>query len=547
MRRPIILAAGLLALSSLFQPGGAETTASCKGQQSCTACLTAHSDCAWCKTERSEGFPYDHCDLSAVIARLCPPPDIVFPRSSVEAVKNTSLSEQQSPSQPVQVAPQHLRLKLRPHERKEFEVKFRQVADYPLDLYYLMDLTVSMREDKETLVALGEDMTILLRRLTKNFRLGFGSFVDKPVMPYVSQAAGTKENPCALYKDITCVPAYGFRNHLNLSNEVNRFTEKVRQAEVSANLDDLEGGLDALVQVATCSDVIGWNKKSRKLIIYTSDGLFHLAGEGLLGGAAMRNELACKLSDDGYYERTRTHDYPSVAELDRVLRRENMNVVFAVFSDVRKEYDKLAELMKASVQVESLLDDSSNILSVIKRQYESITSRIELVDDSGDEIAIRYRSSCLDNELKLRNNCTGIKTGDLVTFSIEVEVLGCPKQKNHTIHLKDVLTSETVRLDVEIVCECDCERPELVQTNSPKCSGVGALQCGVCDCPDGRAGWSCECSETLSGQSCLPDNSTSGPECSGRGECVCGKCECHAGSTFNITGQFCQCDSRLCD
>ena len=35
-------------------PGAAaETTASCKGQESCTACLTAHADCAWCKTERS--------------------------------------------------------------------------------------------------------------------------------------------------------------------------------------------------------------------------------------------------------------------------------------------------------------------------------------------------------------------------------------------------------------------------------------------------------------------------------------------------------------
>ena len=42
-----------------------------------------------------------------------------------------------------------------PDEPQEFEVKFRQVADYPLDLYYLMDLTASMREDKDTLMSLG--------------------------------------------------------------------------------------------------------------------------------------------------------------------------------------------------------------------------------------------------------------------------------------------------------------------------------------------------------------------------------------------------------
>ena len=40
-------------------------------------------------------------------------------------------------------------------EKKEFTVQFRQAADYPLDLYYLMDLTVSMIEDKVMLESLG--------------------------------------------------------------------------------------------------------------------------------------------------------------------------------------------------------------------------------------------------------------------------------------------------------------------------------------------------------------------------------------------------------
>ena len=83
-------------------------------------------------------------------------------------------------------------------------------------------------------------MTIMLRGLTNNFRLGFGSFVDKPAMPYVSMADGTKENPCVLYKDVACVPAYGFRNHLNLSNHEKQFTEKVTECgwkeEVSVNV-----------------------------------------------------------------------------------------------------------------------------------------------------------------------------------------------------------------------------------------------------------------------------------------------------------------------
>ena len=47
-----------------------------------------------------------------------------------------------------------------------------------------------------------------------------------------------------------------------------------------------------------------------------------------------------------------------------------MNVVFAVSGEHKKDYDRLVELMKANVQSESLEADSSNILSVIKRQYE---------------------------------------------------------------------------------------------------------------------------------------------------------------------------------
>lgn len=65
-------------------------------------------------------------------------------------------------------------------------VTFRQAEDYPVDLYYLMDLSQSMADDKESLSALGKQLAEEMQNLTRNFRLGFGSFVDKVVMPYVS-------------------------------------------------------------------------------------------------------------------------------------------------------------------------------------------------------------------------------------------------------------------------------------------------------------------------------------------------------------------------
>lgn len=67
-------------------------------------------------------------------------------------------------------------------------MQYRQAQDYPVDLYYLMDLSESMRDDKDKLSALGDQLATAMMRLTSNFRLGFGSFVDKVVMPYVDIA-----------------------------------------------------------------------------------------------------------------------------------------------------------------------------------------------------------------------------------------------------------------------------------------------------------------------------------------------------------------------
>ena len=47
-----------------------------------------------------------------------------------------------------------------------------------------------------------------------------------------------------------------------------------------------------------------------------------------------------------------------------------MNLVFAVTGKYKQEYERLVELMKSNAQVASLLEDSSNILTVIEQQYE---------------------------------------------------------------------------------------------------------------------------------------------------------------------------------
>lgn len=42
-----------------------------------------------------------------------------------------------------------------------FNVSFRQAENYPVDLYYVMDLSYSMNDDKQKLAELGELLGML--------------------------------------------------------------------------------------------------------------------------------------------------------------------------------------------------------------------------------------------------------------------------------------------------------------------------------------------------------------------------------------------------
>lgn len=68
-------------------------------------------------------------------------------------------------------------------EEYRITVKYSQAEDYPVDLYYLMDLSASMEKYRDQLSRLGLQLAEAMRNLTSNFRIGFGSFVDKVILP----------------------------------------------------------------------------------------------------------------------------------------------------------------------------------------------------------------------------------------------------------------------------------------------------------------------------------------------------------------------------
>ncbi|KAA0192704.1 hypothetical protein HAZT_HAZT002067, partial [Hyalella azteca] len=182
--------------------------------------------------------------------------------------------------------------------------------DYPVDLYYLMDLSNSMRDDKENLANLGKSLAETMRNLTSQFKLGFGSYVDKVVMPYANIHPLRIQSPCT-----DCATPYSFRNNLPLDADYRKFTEYVRKTPISGNVDAPEGGLDALLQAMVCWEQIGWRKQARRLLILSTDATFHHAGDGRLAGIVTPHDGRCYLNATGEYTHYDRLDYPSIAQV----------------------------------------------------------------------------------------------------------------------------------------------------------------------------------------------------------------------------------------
>ena len=53
-------------------------------------------------------------------------------------------------------------------------------------------------------------------------------------MPYSNMLPSKLDNPCN--QNIPCIRAYGYKNHLSLTNDSKLFLEKVKEAKLSGNL-----------------------------------------------------------------------------------------------------------------------------------------------------------------------------------------------------------------------------------------------------------------------------------------------------------------------
>ncbi|XP_074599207.1 integrin beta pat-3-like [Brevipalpus obovatus] len=524
----------------------------CVSRETCRDCISADPACAWCMQEGfGEKSNKRRCDFyTTLLNEGCEAPNIAFPQSSVNVTESREFSDQApSPDSAVQLKPSRIAIKLRPKDTQRVYTEFKQAVDYPVDLYYLMDLSKSMEDDKEKLGLLGNDLAREMQRITRNFRLGFGSFVDKTVMPYISTVPEKIKQPCT-----GCVAPYGFRNHMAMASNSEYFVQKVKETNISGNLDAPEGGFDAIMQAIVCENEVGWRKDSRKLVVFSTDSSFHYAGDGKLGGIVDPNDGECHMDLNGEYTESTKQDYPSISQINQKAMDHYVNLIFAVTANQVQIYEKLSGLVKGS-STGMLANDSANIVELVKAEYQKITSSIELIDDyKGSDLKLEYYSKCLGDKLEKTNKCDGLRVGTEVKFEIRVTALKCPAlpgDRNQTINISPVGLKESTQLDIQIICECDCGQEWNSERNSPRCSGGGTYTCGICECEGNRYGPHCECDaksvDTIKDElACRYQNETR--LCSGRGECICGSCKCNEPDDPNerIWGKHCECDNFSC-
>nr|XP_006981915.1 integrin beta-7 [Peromyscus maniculatus bairdii]XP_042120590.1 integrin beta-7 [Peromyscus maniculatus bairdii]XP_042120591.1 integrin beta-7 [Peromyscus maniculatus bairdii] len=526
-------------------------TGSCQPAPSCQKCILSHPSCAWCKqlnfTASGEAEARRCARREELLARGCPEQELEEPRGRQEVLQDKPLSQGDRGEGATQLAPQRIRVTLRPGEPQKFRVRFLRAAGYPVDLYYLMDLSYSMKDDLERVRQLGHALLVRLQEVTHSVRIGFGSFVDKTVLPFVSTVPAKLHHPCPSRLE-RCQPPFSFHHVLSLTGDAQAFEREVGRQNVSGNLDSPEGGFDAILQAALCQEQIGWRNVSR-LLVFTSDDTFHTAGDGKLGGIFMPSDGRCHLDSNGVYVHSAEFDYPSVGQIAQALTAANIQPIFAVTSPTLPVYQELSQLIPKSA-VGELSEDSSNVVQLIMDAYDSLSSTVTLEHASlPPGVNISFESHCRgpekrEGEAGSRAQCSDIRVNQTVDFWVTLQATHCLPGP-HLLRLWALGFSEELTVELHTLCDCNCSD---AQTRAAHCSdGQGDLQCGICSCAPGRLGQLCECSEAeLSSpdleSGCRAPNGT-GPLCSGKGRCQCGRCSCSGQSS----GRLCECDDASCE
>ncbi|XP_071185570.1 integrin beta-6-like isoform X4 [Salvelinus alpinus] len=530
-----------------------EGTCSVGSAVTCDECLQLGPHCAWCTQENfTDSFLIsERCDTPYLLQeRGCPQDQVEFPVTNSEVLRDQPLGKKTGNTNITQISPQKMALKLRTGSEVTFQISVQQTEDYPVDIYYLMDLSASMIDDLEMIKDLGSTLSKEMAKLTSKFRLGFGSFVEKPVLPFIKITPGELDNPCRSV-DESCLPTFGYKHVLPLTSSTEKFNNIITNQRVSANIDLPECGFDAIMQAAVCGDKIGWRNDSMRLLVFVSDADSHFGMDSKMSGIVVPNDGECHLDSNNEYSMAAHLEYPTLGQLMDKLVENNILLIFAVTENQKHNYENYANFIPGAT-VGVLESDSRNILELIVTAYKELRSEIELeVLGDTEDLQISFTAICQDGTvLPGQKRCSNVKAGDTVSFNVTVELSECLDGPQRFL-IKPVGFQDPLEIDLESLCSCACHQTP--EPNSSHCSlGRGSLECGSCLCDPGYMGskchGDCDCGECVChsgwmGEYCNCSSSRDtcvsedGVLCSGRGKCVCGKCVC---SMPGASGETCE-------
>nr|BAD15077.1 integrin beta Hr1 precursor [Halocynthia roretzi] len=527
----------------------------------CDACIRADPRCSWCVQGRL-GAKIKRC-RAATKQTDCALGQEQNPRNVFNKTENREFSAigTDITQAVVQLRPQKIDLELRKGAPIKFNITYRKVSDYPVDLYYVMDLSHSMTDDLVVLQKLGTTLANDIRNnVTQNIQLGFGTFVDKVMMPFTSTVPEQLKNPCVKNPGggDQCAPPFGFRHQQSISSDLDKFRTAVESTKISGNIDSPEGGFDALMQIAVCSKDIGWRDEATHLVVFTTDASFHMALDGKLAAILEMNDLKCHLTagankylnpSDIVYSKSKELDYPSIGQLRHVFSEYKIQPIFAVTGDVLPLYEGLKELIPNSY-VDQLASDSSNIIDIIKDAYNNLKGKLEMnYNNKPPNVDLKYRVLCpSEPDWKLQSlRCDNITIGSEVVYEFEITATSCPPDGVTYPPMTFTSSSlqESVTINFGFKCSCDCTNQPI--QNSPQCNTNGSLVCGICSCYSPHEGAQCQCTRESDDVSLIDKCKKGGPQsndeiCEGNGICECGTCNCDEGYSEN----FCQCSNKGC-
>ncbi|XP_061611666.1 integrin beta-4 isoform X2 [Phyllopteryx taeniolatus] len=512
--------------------------------KTCSDCLQAGKGCAYCPDETFNG---PRCDLyENIMAHGCSAAAVITAKSSMKIERKQQIDVRLAQSQ---VSPQQMSMSFLPGEEKLVDVEVFAPTKGPLDLYILMDFSNSMEDDLDNLKRMGQELASLVKKLSDDYTIGFGKFVDKVIEPQTDMRPAKLSKPWP-----NSDPPFSFENVIKLTSDLNFFTSELQKERISGNLDAPEGGFDAILQAAVCGDKIGWREHSTHLLVFSTESAFHYEADGanVLSGILPRNDELCHLDGEGKYTEDTNQDYPSIPTLVRLLGKHNIIPVFAVTNHSYTYYKKLQTYFPIA-EVGLLQEDSSNILQVMEMAFESIRSKMSI---RAEDRPKAFEAQFLSTSGKVAEyGAFDFKPGAIGKFKMKLKAqrmidespvckMGVD-EKEGVIRVKPTTFNSAVNVNARVHCPtCDCEKAAI--PNAPRCHGNGDLVCGKCQCYDGWLSTFCNCSASASALDtslCIGPRSTE--PCSGRGDCLeCGTCVCYNPDQFE--GPYCQYDRTQC-